>query len=333
MPRRLAALVNRNAPGVTPNRLTVLHDIVGSGVHVTASATEARTAVRAILDAGYQALAIGGGDGTFMQVVSDLVALTSAPGELPVLMPLRLGTGNAISDVSGSSRPTARGLSHDLERARGDEPPLHLKLLDVDGIIAQFAGVGLDADYAADFRRLMKQRQLGGVVGRWSRGIPGLAVTALAATVPRLLTQPPRTLRIVAIDEPAWRMTEGGERAGAPFATGDVLYEGPFSIAAAATIHSYAHGMNFFPFSEALDGAFHLRVSAMTGREILAALPLAFDGNYRHAKLLDFAARAVAIELAAPANYHVGGDLPGPTTRFTIRLSQHTVPMLFRRPA
>lgn len=115
-------------------------------------------------------------------------------------------------------------------------------------------------------------------------------------------------------------------------APGEVLYDGPFTIAAAGTIHSYAHGMSFFPFAEALDDAFHLRVSALTGVETLVALPRAFDGGYRHPRLLDFAARAIAIELDAPARFHIAGDLHGPATRFTVRLSRCFAPMLFRAP-
>ncbi len=333
MTRQLAVIVNRNAQGVTVRSLEQLRRIAGPDLYVSATLEEARAAARAVLDRGYRALAIGGGDGTFMQVVADLIAAAAAPEQLPVLMPLRLGTGNAIADVSGSSRPSPRGLGRDLARAAGDEPPGRLKLLEVDGRIAHFTGVGLDADYAADFRWLMKDRNFGGVLGRLSRGVPGLVVTAAVLTVPRLLARPPRRARIVALDEPAWRLTDRGEKSHAVFGPGEVIYDGPFSIAAASTIHSYSNRMNFFPFAEALEGAFQLRVSAMTGPEILRSLVRAFDGTFRHPRLLDFAARAVAVELDAPARFHIGGDLHGPAARFTVRLAPCSVPILFRRPS
>jgi hypothetical protein len=152
--------------------------------------------------------------------------------------------------------------------------------------------------------------------------------------VPRLLVRAPRRVRIVALDEPARRLRDHSDHsersAGGAIAPGEVLYDGPFTIAAAGTIHSYAHGMNFFPFAEALDDAFHLRVSALSGVQTLAALPRAFDGSYRHPRLFDFAARAIAIELDAPARFHIAGDLHGPATRFTVRLSRCSAPMLFR---
>jgi len=330
VPRSLAVLVNRRAQGVTSRHVDEIREIVGDRLYATETVEAARHAICAIVDRGFAALAIGGGDGTFQQVAADLLAL--APPRLPVLMPLRLGTGNAIADVSGSSKPTARGLARDLERAAGDEPPRRLQLIEVDGKITHFTGVGIDADYAADFRWLMKDRNFGGMLGRLSRGKPGLVVTAATMTIPRLLARRPRDLRIVALDEPAWRLTDRGER-GAEIAPGAALYAGPFTIAAASTIHSYSNGMTFFPFAEALAGAFQVRVSALTGFETLAVLPRSFDGTYRHPKVHDFAARAIVIELGEPARYHVGGDLHEPATRIAVRLRPETVPMLFRASA
>ncbi len=327
VPRQVAVLVNRNAQGVTPRRIAALRRLAGHAIYLTDNLDGATAAVRQIVEAGYDALAIAGGDGTFMQAVADLIATGVA--KLPVLIPLRLGTGNAIADVSGSSSPTPEGLAHDLARAAGDEAARPLQLIEVDGKSTHFTGVGLDADYAADLRFLMKERNFGGVLGRLTRGVPGLVVTAAAMTVPRLLARAPRQLRVVAEGEPAWRLTDRGER-GTEIPPGGVLYEGPFTIAAASTIHSYSNGMTFFPFAEALDRAFQVRISALSGVETLAVLPRAFDGTFRHPKLHDFAARAVAFELDEPARYHVGGDLHAPAKRFTVRLRPHTVPMLFR---
>jgi diacylglycerol kinase family enzyme len=332
VPRDVAVLVNRNAQGVTARHLEELRQLVGDRLYVTETIDAGRDAIRTIVERRCDALAIGGGDGTFMQVVTELLALGPAT-DVPVLVPLRLGTGNAIADVTGASKPTSRGIASDLARAAGDEPARSLKLIEVDGKPTHFTGVGLDADYAADFRWLVKDRKLTGVLGRLSRGAPGLAITAATMTIPRLLARTPRRMRIVALDAPAWRLTEHGERSSSTIAPGELLYDGPFTIAAASTIHSYSNGMTFFPFAEALDDAFQVRVSALTGFETLAALPRSFDGTYRHPKVHDFAARAIAVELDEPARYHVGGDLHGPSTSFTVRLAARSVPMLFRAQA
>jgi diacylglycerol kinase family enzyme len=326
--RQVAVLVNRHAQGVTERHLDELRRIVGERVYITNTIAEGTAAIRAIVDAGVGALAIAGGDGTFAQVAADVVAIAE-PEQMPVLVPLRLGTGNAIADVTGSSKPTPKGLARDLGRAAGDEPSRRLKLIEVDGTSTHFTGVGLDADYAADFRWLMKERKFGGMLGRMSRGAPGLMVTALAMTVPRLVVRAPRRIRIVALDEPAWRLTDRGQR-GEQIDPGGVLYDGPFTIAAASTIHSYSNGMTFFPYAEDMTDTFEVRVSALTGLETLAALPRSFDGTFRHPKLHAFAARAIAVELDEPARYHVGGDLHEPATRFEVRLRRETVPMLFR---
>src|SRR5688572_21220229 len=113
----VAVLVNRHAQAATAKRIGWLRELAG-GEHVfpTASTEEAHAAAATIVQRGYQALCVAGGDGTFMQLAGDLVAL--APPRLPALYALRMGTGNAISDVSGASRPTRAGLERDLARAR-----------------------------------------------------------------------------------------------------------------------------------------------------------------------------------------------------------------------
>src|SRR5262249_49439860 len=155
--RRVALLLNRNAQRVKPPIIRLARSLVAPGdVFVTGTPEEGRAAVEEIARAGYDALCVGGGDGSFMQVVRDLIALC-ASDRLPALMRLRLGTGNAIADVAGASAPTAAGLRADVAFAASDAPPAPLPLLEVDGQVAHFTGVGIDAMYAADHQRIIKQ--------------------------------------------------------------------------------------------------------------------------------------------------------------------------------
>ena len=94
-------LVNRRAQGVTEASVAQLRAAVGDRLYVTETLDEAAVAAQQIVASGVGALAIGGGDGTFRQAAADLVA---TGGRVPVLLPLRLGTGNAIADVAGASR-------------------------------------------------------------------------------------------------------------------------------------------------------------------------------------------------------------------------------------
>ncbi|MEO7328203.1 MAG: diacylglycerol kinase family protein, partial [Minicystis sp.] len=110
--RRIAVLLNRNAQGVRPSvvrRAAAL--IEARDLFVTSSREEAREAARTMIARGTEVVCVGGGDGTFIQAAADLLAEAAIAGRAPpMLLPLRLGSGNAIADVAGASANSGRGL-------------------------------------------------------------------------------------------------------------------------------------------------------------------------------------------------------------------------------
>ena len=328
--RSVAILCNPHAQRATPELLSALRSTVpGGDFLLTQTIEDAHGAAQTIVDRGYDAVCVAGGDGTIAQLCTDLFSIVSDDGRLPVIVPLRLGTGCALGDVCEASPPTQRGLVGDVERARQERPTSPLHLLDVGGRLGCFSGVGLDADYADDFRRIVKQGLSRTPFARFIRGVPGLVVTAAALTVPRLVVRPRRAMRLVNIGEPAYRLDTRGKRTGDPFPTGAVMHEGQLTIAAASTIWSYAFKTRFFPFVDELGAAFQLRVSSANGLQVLTSLPRAVKGQYTNPDLLwDYAATGVAIELEEPAPYHIAGDVQPASTRFEIRLAPRTVPIV-----
>jgi diacylglycerol kinase family enzyme len=299
-------------------------------VFITADAEEARAAARVIAERGYDALCVGGGDGTFMRAVTDLHA--HSPARLPVMLALRLGTGNAICDECGSSQPTPAGLAADLARAASDEPATPLQLLEVCGHLTHFTGVGLDAHYAEDHRQLIKENLARGPLGPMFRDGFGFFLAAAARTIPRLIVEPQPILRILNDGEPAPRLGPQGRAEGALIARGETLYDGPITIAACATVSHYSSGLKFFPYAGHLDGRMQLRVSSAGALRVVASLPKVFAGTYYNPKVLwDFAVTRLRFELAAPAPFHIGGDVMERTSGFSVGLSQLSVPLL-RRP-
>jgi diacylglycerol kinase family enzyme len=331
--RRVAVLLNRNAQRVTPALVRDVGALVGArDLFVTASRDEARDAARDIVARGYDAVCVGGGDGTFIQAAGDL--LEAATGEPPALMPLRLGSGNAIADVCGSSPRTARGLRADLDRARGGGALRKLRLLSVEGQPAHFAGAGMDAKLNEDFRAVVKEGIGRGPFGRVFHGLPGIVLSLVVRTIPRLVLEPKIRARVRNLGAPARRLDAAGRPAGEPIAAGALLYEGAITIAAASTVTQYARGLTFFPFADDLGDAFQVRVSDAGAREVLPNLPQIFAGTYRNAeKVHDFSATAVRIELLEPGPVHVGGDLWGHRDTLTIALDPRAVTLITAAPA
>jgi hypothetical protein len=232
--------------------------------------------------------------------------------------------------VCGSSPPSRRGLSRDLKRAADPRELVGaLRFLDVDGRLTQFAGVGLDADWAADYAWLVK-KHVGN--GRWLplvRGVPGYVVTAATMTIPRLLRRPHVGVRVVA-DEAVQRLGVDG-RAIAEVAAGSIVYDGPAVLVAASTVPSYNAGMRFFRHVDALGGAFELKIAVASALEVLRRAGRVLRGE-PDPSVMDFSARAVTIELDEPYRYHVGGDVLAPARSISVRTSRHSVPVLVGAP-
>lgn len=229
-------MLNRRAQGVTAARLRWFRtQVPAEDLSVPDGVDHAGEVVRTVALRGYDVLCTGGGDGTFALAAAALIA--QGPARMPALLPLRLGTGNAVHDVCGSSRPTPRGLAHDLARAADPrELPSPLRLLEVDGRVAPFAGVGLDADWAADYAWLIKRHVETGPLLPLVRGVPGYALTAMALTIPRLIRRPFVAVKLTARGRAA--RLDGEGRTVQEYPDGETLYEGPLTMASMSTVAS-----------------------------------------------------------------------------------------------
>jgi diacylglycerol kinase family enzyme len=118
--QRVAVIVNENARGVRRRVIDDLAELVPPhDLYVSRSLDQSRQIARRVVERAYDTVLFGGGDGTFVQCLSDVAAEARRRElALPNVGVLRLGTGNALADCLGASRPTPDGLAHDLGRAR-----------------------------------------------------------------------------------------------------------------------------------------------------------------------------------------------------------------------
>ncbi|HEU4734402.1 MAG TPA: diacylglycerol kinase family protein [Kofleriaceae bacterium] len=326
--RRVAVMLNPRAQGVTAARLAWFRArVAAEDLFVPDGVERAAEVVRGVAARGYDVLCTGGGDGTFTLAAAALSA-TGAPA--PALMPLRLGTGNAVHDVCGSSRPTPEGLARDLARAADPgEPGVPLRLLEVDGRLTQFAGVGLDADWAADYAWLIKRHVGTGRLLPVLRGAPGYALTAIGLTIPRLVRRPFVQMKLI-VRGGASRLDAGG-RTVQELGDGDTLYDGPATMASMSTVPSYSAGLAYFRHVDRIGEAFELKVAVASAYQVVRHARRVLGGDHDPERVLDFAARGVTVELPVAARYHVGGDVLPAAHAFSVRTSRHTVPVLRRR--
>jgi diacylglycerol kinase family enzyme len=307
----VAVVLYRNARGVTPRQIRRIERLHGAAdVFLSHSPADSRRIAATVLERGYRSVLFGGGDGTFVCCLNDLVAATQRTGQpLPRMGVLRLGTGNAMGFYLGVEPPTLRGLRSELARARHQgSPERDLSLLLVDGKLAPFAGTGLDSQILEDYgatTRTLDSFGLGPLVSSPLR----YALAVALRSVPRFVTRRLPQVEVVNIGGPAYAVLPDGQLDRVALPRGTVLYRGPCTLAGAATVPCYGFGVRIFPFADRRPDKFHVRCTNASALEALSHLPGVLRGTYLSPSLRDFLCDAVEIHMEHPVPMQVGGDL------------------------
>jgi diacylglycerol kinase family enzyme len=322
----VAVILNGHARGVSPSVLRRIGRLVPKrDLYVSRTLDQASAIAERVVDRGYDAVLLGGGDGTFVQCATDLRESAARHGTpVPRLGVLRLGTGNALAFALGASQPTLAGMKRDLSRA-AEGAPAQLEMLEVDGKLTPFAGVGLDAQILDDFHattRLLGRFGIGRSLGSGAR----YALSVAFRSTPRFVASPAQEVVAVNLGAPAFRLGRGGERIGPPIFRGEVLWRGRCSLAAGSTIPFYGLGMKMFPFAGTQPGRFHLRCTDCSAAEIIGHLPAVWRGEYASPRLADFLVERAELRLERPAPIQIGGDVQ-PIQRDRITLALASAPV------
>jgi len=320
--RRVAVVLNANARSVTDEVIRTVMSVVDdrNDVFVSRSLEHAHFVARQIVRHEYDAVLSGGGDGTFMQTVSDIAALH--PRRMPAVGVLRLGTGNALATALGAARADRRGIGADLARAGDVRADRELSLLSVDGKLAPFAGVGLDSLILSDYnavKRSVAKTPLSGVM----QGGAGYAAAIATRSFWRFTLGALPVVKIFNEGAPAERVSIDGRAVGAPVPRGGVIYHGPIAIAAASTIPFYGLGLKLFPQIERRPDRFQLRVGRVGAVSALLRLRDLFRGTFDCPTVYDFICTAVSIQVEAATSFQIGGDDAGVRRELRVGLTRH----------
>ncbi|HKP59011.1 MAG TPA: diacylglycerol kinase family protein [Polyangiales bacterium] len=324
---RVAVVVNGNAKQVTDELVESLDQIVQSGdLFVSRSLEEGREIARTIVERGYPTVLTGGGDGTFVQMVSWVVHSAEAAGKpLPRFGLLKLGTGNALAWVLGAQNERGRGVVADLARLRHEGGSRQLRLLEVEDMLTPFAGLGADAIALADYRAMRDTLYKVPLAKYVATGPVVYSASLLTKTVPHHLIKPVIHVRIVNEGSPAIRIGQDGRPVGAPIEPGDVIYAGPARLLAFSTIPYWGLGARIFPYADERDDRFNLRVVNFGSVAAVVHLRQIWQGTYRSDRLHDFLADKVTIHCKEPTPLQIGGDVVG--IRQTVRAELSSRPI------
>src|SRR5882724_6809978 len=284
---RIAVVINGNAKRVNDEVIDTLDQILSAGeLFVSRRVDEGRYIARMLVERGYGTVLLGGGDGTFTVMVSDIVREARRQGKVPPRFGLlRLGTGNALAWVIGSTSAKRGGLQVDIERLRNDAGSRPVRLVEVEEYLAPFCGFGVDALVLRDYNQVKKA--LGrGPLRRLAPGVLTYFISSTTRSLPAFLFRPVPHVRVVNTGAEAYRLGEKGSIVGRPIRKGEVIYEGRARMASVATIPYYGFGLRGFPFAEERPDRMNLRISTISSFTVATNFPALWKGQYENLEVL-----------------------------------------------
>lgn len=327
---RIAVVVNGNAKSVSAEVIETLDQILDSGdLFVSRRVEESEAIARTLVDRGYGTILTGGGDGTFTSVVTAVVnEARRRQAPMPRFGLLRLGTGNSLAWVLGSSPSTDKGpgtrraLAADLQRLRADAGSRLLRLVEAEGMMSPFCGFGIDAVMLRDYGAV--KSALGrGPLKRLAAGPLAYALAATTKTIPSYLVRKTPHCRVINEGSDAFRVGNKGKIIGAPVPRGAVLYEGPAKLAAIGTIPYYGFGFRIFPYADDRSDRMHLRLTNITTLAFVANFRPIWRGEYEDmSSTFDFFVDDITIEMDPPTAFQIGGDVRGERSSVRVRMTE-----------
>lgn len=306
-----AVVLNANARRVNEEVVETLAELVSpDDIFYSASAEDSRVITGKLLERGYPTVFAGGGDGTVVELINQILRATPDADDRPSVGILRLGTGNALAEMvsSGSYLVDIKSF---VENSHRDYHAL--PLVQAEGHYFPFGGIGADAELLNDYRTV--KSSLGDTVLRpMVQNVGGYFMALFAKTVPRRVVSAVKRHRMRAVVKNrgtrADLLSSSGEVVRS-YEPGEVMYEGPATMIMVGTCPFYGYGLKALPFADKALDAMHLRVVQLGIPGILGNLPSLWKGHYTGARILDFLVDRAEVELAEPAPYQRAGDAAG----------------------
>jgi diacylglycerol kinase family enzyme len=334
---KVAVLLNANARKVTDKVVrTLSHVVPEEDMFLSQSLSDCRRISQTVIERGYDVVFTGGGDGTFIGYLNEIrrqleVRSRYFPQRTPRFGVLRLGTGNGLASLVNASTLRGDGILDDVLRARAGEVPGYrrLDLIEVDGKLSPFSGLGIDGKLLNDY--IWVKENLGrGAFRRLLTGPGGYFSAVAMRTVPHYMTHSTLVECEVRNGDqgPAYRLQPDGSVMG-EVGPGELLFRGKLMMCAAATMPFYGYAFRMFPFATRRPGAMHLRLAAVNALEVLSNLSQMWKGRwFKEGRLFDYHVRGFNVRFARPMPFQIGGDAEGYRSEVSMRVSPEPVELV-----
>jgi hypothetical protein len=202
----------------------------------------------------------------------------------------------------------------DLARLRTQAGSRKLRLLEVEGTLTPFAGLGIDAIALTHYVETRDALRRIPLLARYSSGGLAYFASIVGRSLPEYLIRSHPHVRVVNEGAPAVRLGVDGQPVGQEIRAGEVLYDGPSRMVCMSTIPYWGFGARIFPFANDREDRFNLRVVDLTSFDVAIHIRRIWNGTYRSDKVHDFLVERVSIHYDEPMPLQIGGDPVGART-------------------
>ncbi len=295
----------------------------GASVRLTRTIPEIESWLRSLKEP--RCVLAAGGDGTAVAMVNALNRVVPAGQAFPPVGVLPLGTGNAWAHSTGGHKLDAS--LRLLMRAASPLPTRRFGLVDCEGTLTHFCGVGWDAQILDDYRAQVSAAK--GPGRPLAKSAWGYLSAMLFRTVPKTMIYGRPHVTIENLGDEVYTMTADRKLLKlAGVGHGSVLYEGLASVAGAATCPEFGYGFRAYPFAERLPGKLNVRVYDRDAPGAVTDIPKLWRGMHPLRGMHDWFVTAVRMTLSRPMPLQIGGDAVGLRQSIEFRASPRHVDML-----
>lgn len=326
--RRTAFVLNANAKSVNHRVVQRLKRFVPHrDLFLSQSFKHSEDILQEICRRGYDHIFSGGGDGTFVNLVNNLMRISQKEGlsVVPSIGILKLGTGNAIASALDAKKPSedARHIM-----SGGNIATKQVSMVECGcGTATPFASIGVDSEILNDYC-YVQARHVNSPFKPIFNSVFGYLVAGFTRTLPRRLWNQKPHYRVVT-NKPCKRISiHKGERIVEHFMAGETIFNGSALAISAGSIPYYGGGIKMFPFAQEEEGKVQLRVAAMGLGSVIANLyPAVWNGTYSNPLLFDFLIEDVTVISSEQAPYQIGGDAMGYKKKVRFKATEAPVNM------
>jgi Diacylglycerol kinase catalytic domain len=273
----------------------------------------------------------GGGDGTVVVLLNLLRAL--GVKSFPSLGLLQLGTGNGWPRATGA--PHWKVAVKKVGKVPLPAPTQHFDLIEVEGRLCHFTGVGWDGiiihDYERNLEKRRRQRVGADLSYRFHASVGGYLYAIARITVPEQMAINKKhgraTVRLESLGPRAYGLSPSGNPVELP-AEQTVLHEGPHSVASAATEPFWGGGFKAFPYALAMPGHVNVRLYDRPVLEGFLNTPRLWTGGIGLPGFYDFFVTRARFVFNREMPFQVGGDVVGPRQVLEFAVAKESVQLM-----